>query len=87
MGEMSYIPQEQKRGSLWGLLLGLMAEPDQEGEGHQGRAGSPETVLVQLPGLCQALPTAPVVNGNLMPVSMAVGKINADKATQERERP
>lgn len=40
---------------------------------------------VQLPGLCQALPAAPVVNGNLLPVSMAVGKIIADEVTQEGE--
>lgn len=55
------------------------------GTAGRGWAGTPGTVLVQLPGLCQALPTALVVNGNLMPVSMAVGKINADEVTQERE--
>lgn len=39
MGEMSYIPQEQIRGSPWGLVLGLMAEPDQGGEGSRERLG------------------------------------------------
>lgn len=57
------------------------------GASGRGWAGTPEAVLVQLPGLCQALHTAPVVNGNLMPVSMAVGKINADEDTQGREKP
>lgn len=38
---------------------------------------------VRLPSLCSALPAASVVNGNL--VSMAAGKINADKVTQEGE--
>lgn len=33
MGEMSYIPQAKMRGSLWDLLLGLMAELEQGGGG------------------------------------------------------
>lgn len=33
MGEMSYIPQVKMRGSLWDLLLGLMAELEQGGGG------------------------------------------------------
>lgn len=33
---------------------------------------------VQLRGLWQTLPAALVVNGNLLPVSMAVGKIDTD---------
>lgn len=39
MGEMSYIPQEQMRGSVWGLLLGLMAELDQGDAGIRERLG------------------------------------------------
>lgn len=39
MGEMSLIPQEQTRGSLWVLLLGLMAEPAQGGGGIRKRLG------------------------------------------------
>lgn len=45
----------------------------------------PPACRVQLPGLCQALPAALVVNGNLLLVSMAAGKINADGVTQEGE--
>lgn len=63
------------------LLLVLMAEEDWGG----GGSGVPPAPSVQPPGLCPALPAASVVNGNLPLVSMAAGKINADKVTQEGE--
>lgn len=55
------------------------------GRGWAGDSRVPPACLVQLPGLRQALPAAPVVNGNLPPVSMAAGKINADEVAQEGE--
>lgn len=44
----------------------------------------PPACRVQLPGLCQALPAALVVNGNLLLVSMAAGKMLTESLRRER---
>lgn len=83
--EMFHSPQEQEqtRGFWWGLMP--MAEEEQGGGGWEGRSGQRLLGPSCLWSSCRASACSPAVNGNLLMVSMAAGKINADGVPQEGE--